>query len=141
MSVEWRVASGEKVTHYRQLIVWQKAIALTKSVYELTHAFPREEAYGLTAQLRRAAVSVPSNIAEGQAKCTTADFIRFLSHAEGSLAEIDTQLVLAVELGFASPTVVSQAAGLVGECQRMLKAMRASLATRHSPLQDDFSPA
>lgn len=85
---------------YKDLVVWQKGIEFAKLVYRLTHPFPSEEKFGLTSQMRRASVSIPSNIAEGQARHTTGEFIQFISHAEGSLAELDTQLILAVELGF-----------------------------------------
>jgi four helix bundle protein len=77
---------------YRDLLVWQKGISLVKEVYELTKGFPDEERFGLVSQLRRAALSIPSNIAEGQARHTTREFILFISHAEGSLAELDTQM-------------------------------------------------
>src|SRR6266498_2790139 len=85
---------------YKDLVVWQKGIALAKLVYQLTKNFPAEEKFGLVAQMRRAAVSVPSNIAEGQARHTTREFIHFISHAEGSVAELDTQLILSIELKF-----------------------------------------
>lgn len=83
--------SDEKVRNYRDLLVWQKGIALVKQVYALTRTFPADEKFGLVAQMRRAAVSIPSNIAEGQSRHTTNEFVRFLSLAEGSLAELDTQ--------------------------------------------------
>src|SRR4029077_16046154 len=83
---------------YKDLVVWQKGILLAKIVYRLTQTFPSAEKFGLIAQMRRAAVSIPSNIAEGQARHTTGEFIQFLSHAEGSVAELDTQLILSIEL-------------------------------------------
>jgi four helix bundle protein len=94
----------EKVAakNYRELIVWQDAIKIAKQVYELTGKFPKQETYALADQLRRAAVSVPSNIAEGQARKSPGDFKRFLHIALGSLAEVDTQLVLAQEFGYLS---------------------------------------
>ena len=85
---------------YKDLLVWQKGISLAKMIYELTRAFPAEEKFGLISQMRRAAVSIPSNIAEGQARHTTGEFVQFVSHAEGSAAELDTQLILSVELDF-----------------------------------------
>lgn len=85
---------------YKDLVVWQKGIALAKLTYRLTQKFPSEEKFGLIGRMRRAAVSIPSNIAEGQARHTTGEFIQFVSHAEGSLAELDTQLVLSIELDF-----------------------------------------
>src|SRR6516164_3234150 len=90
---------------YKDLVVWQKGIALAKLVYQVTRAFPSEEKFGLVAQMRRAAVSIPSNIAEGQARHTTGEFIQGISHAEGSLAELDTQLTIAVELAFCPQAV------------------------------------
>jgi four helix bundle protein len=90
----------DKPESYRDLIVWQKGITLVKRVYEVTREFPADEKFGLVAQLRRAAVSIPSNIAEGQARHTTGEFIRGISNAEGSLAEVETQLIIAVELNY-----------------------------------------
>jgi four helix bundle protein len=86
--------------NYKNLVVWQKSIALVKLVYHLTGSFPSDEKFGIISQMRRAAVSVPSNIAEGQARRTTGDYIRFISNAEGSLAELDTQLIISIELSY-----------------------------------------
>ncbi len=88
------------VKDYRELIVWQKAMDLVEMVYRASASFPREEVYGLRSQVRRAAVSVPSNIAEGQARATTADFLHFLSIARGSLKEVETQVIIAQRLGY-----------------------------------------
>jgi len=85
---------------YRDLIVWQKAMDLARSVYEISKGFPKQELFGLTSQIRRAAVSIPSNVAEGSARRTTRDFIAFLHIARGSLAELDTQLELCERSGF-----------------------------------------
>jgi len=85
---------------YRELIVWQKAMGFVMEVYAATKSFPRDELYGLATQLRRAAVSVPSNIAEGQARYSPREFHQFLSHARGSLVEIETQLMIAQNLGY-----------------------------------------
>lgn len=100
----------EKVSarNYRELIVWQDAIKIAKAVYQLTGKFPKEETYALANQIRRAAVSVPSNIAEGQARKSPGDFKRFLHIALGSLAEVDTQLVLAQEFGYLNQEDVDQ---------------------------------
>jgi len=87
---------------YRDLIAWQKAMVLVRDVYCATQAFPREERYGLMSQLRRAAVSVPSNIAEGQARFSRREFHHFLNNARGSLAEVETQITLACNLGYLS---------------------------------------
>ncbi len=83
------------VQNYRQLVVWQKAMGLVKYVYELTKKFPREELYGLTLQIRRAVISIPSNIAEGQGRNSTKEFIRHLFIAYGSLMETETQGLVA----------------------------------------------
>jgi four helix bundle protein len=88
--------------NYRELIVWPEGIKLAKAVYKLTEKFPRQETYALADQICRAVVSVPSNIAEGQARKAPGDFRRFLHIALGSLAEVDTQLVLAQEFGYLS---------------------------------------
>jgi four helix bundle protein len=85
---------------FRQLIAWQKAMELVTEIYRVTKNFPRDEAYGLTSQLRRAAVSVPSNIAEGQARYSRREFYRFLTVARGSLAEIETQVTIAKSLDY-----------------------------------------
>jgi four helix bundle protein len=88
------------VQHYRQLIVWQKAMELVKLVYELTAKFPKEELYGLIGQMRRASIAIPSNIAEGQRRNSTKDFLRFLSIANGSLAELETQTLVSEMLNY-----------------------------------------
>lgn len=115
---------------YKDLLVWQKGIALAKVVYRLTAAFPSAEKFGLVAQMRRAAVSIPSNIAEGQARHTTGEFIQFISHAEGSVAELDTQLILSVELNFSDEQVAASAFELINELRRMLNVLRRKLAAR-----------
>jgi len=85
---------------YQDLLVWQKAMSLVTDIYRITRRFPPEERFGLTSQVRRAAVSIPSNIAEGQARRTRGEFLQFLGHAKGSLAELDTQLRIAENLGY-----------------------------------------
>jgi len=115
---------------YKDLLVWQKGIALAKLVYQLTKNFPSEEKFGLVAQIRRAAISVPSNIAEGQARHTTGEFIQFISHAEDSVAELDTQLILSLELKFCSSAAAEPGFGLISEIPRMLNALRRKLAAR-----------
>ena len=88
---------------HEQLDVWRDAMTLVKETYELSARFPDAERFGLTAQMRRAAVSIPSNIAEGAARRSTAEYLRFLSVARGSLSELDTQLQIAVSLEFVKP--------------------------------------
>lgn len=85
---------------YRDLIVWQKAMALVTDNYRVTQSFPNNEMYGLTSQLRRAAVSVPSNVAEGQGRSSDREFALFISHALGSLMEVETQILIAQDLGY-----------------------------------------
>jgi len=116
-------ANGKSQSH-RELLVWQKSIALAKAIYKLTAEFPSEEKIGLVSQMRRAAVSVPSNIAEGQARNTTGEFVQFISHAEGSLAELDTQLILAVELSFLASEKAKPCADSINELRRMLNGLR-----------------
>jgi four helix bundle protein len=87
---------------HHELLAWQEAIKLVKATYVLTQAFPREEQFGLTAQMRRAAVSVPANIAEGAARSTSKEFAHFLILARGSLSELETHHVIARELGYVS---------------------------------------
>jgi four helix bundle protein len=89
-----------KASHYRELLVWQRAIQMVVNVYKLTRQFPREEQFGLTRQLRRAAISVASNIAEGHGRASTGEYRQFLGMARGSNFEVQTQLVIARELGF-----------------------------------------
>jgi four helix bundle protein len=112
---------------YKDLVVWQKGIALAKLVYRLTESFASEEKFGIVAQMRRAAVSIPSNIAEGQARRTRGEFVQFISHAEGSVAELDTQLILSIELKFCSVTATDSTFALISEIRRMLNALRRKL--------------
>jgi four helix bundle protein len=120
-----------KPANFKDLLVWQKGIALAKIVYPLTSVFPPDERFGLVSRMRRAAVSVPSNIAEGQARHTTGEFIQFISHAEGSVAELETQMLLSIELGFLQSPAASDALSLLIELRKMLNALRRTLATRH----------
>lgn len=89
---------------YQQLVVWQKAMDLVGEIYRLTKGFPDDEKFGLSSQLRRAAVSIPSNIAEGAGRGSDRDFCRFLYLARGSLTEVETQLLIAVRLNYCSTT-------------------------------------
>lgn len=115
---------------YRDLLVWQKAMLLVTEIYKLTQGFPQEEKFGSVSQLRRAAISVPSNIAEGQARHTTKKFIQFISHAQGSAAELDTQLRLAQELCFCSPQQAGSATSILEEVRKMLNGLRRKLKVR-----------
>lgn len=128
MSRESTVVSLKK--SYRDLKVWQKAIALTKSVYAVTEDFPKREHYGLALQMRRAAVSVASNIAEGAARHTDKDYAHFLIMARGSLAELVTQSIIASETGFLTATQQEMIELQSDEVSRMLSGLRAKLTTR-----------
>ena len=112
---------------YRDSIVCQKAMPLTCSVYQLTAAFPKEERFGLVSQMRRAAVSIPSNIAEGQARHTSGSFVQFISNAEGSAAQLDTQLTLSMQRGFVTWQQSKESCSLLEEVRKMLNALRRSL--------------
>ncbi len=120
----------KKTQDYKDLVVWQKGIALAKLIYRLTQSFPSAEKFGLIAQMRRAAVSIPSNLAEGQARRTTGEFVQFISHAEGSVAGLDTQLILSIELEVCEYTRVAAAFELIGELRRMLNGLRRKLLAR-----------
>ncbi|MFZ4764443.1 MAG: four helix bundle protein [Roseimicrobium sp.] len=117
-----------KIESYRDLIVWQKSMSLVREVYAATHNFPKEEQFGLTNQLRRAVVSIPSNIAEGNGRGTTPDYIRFLQIARGSLFEAQTQIELSVQLGFLSESISSQLKSLCNEVERMLNSVISKLS-------------
>jgi four helix bundle protein len=100
---------------------------LAKELYRITQTFPHEEKFGLVSQMRRAAVSIPSNLAEGQARHTTKEFVQFVSHAEGSVAETDTQLILARELGYCPEERAAEASALLSDLRKMLNALRRTL--------------
>ena len=116
--------------NYRELIVWQDGIKLAKAVYKLTEKFPRQETYALADQIRRAVVSVPSNIAEGQARKALGDFRRFLHISLGSLAEVDTQLILAQEFGYLSKEDVEIMDSQIQGLRKKLYALINSLPIR-----------
>jgi four helix bundle protein len=106
---------------YHDLIVWQKAIDLTVCVYKLSQSFPKNELYGLTSQMRRASVSVASNIAEGRGRLNPGEFRQFLGLAQGSLFELRTQLLVATKLNFASGDSLKEADLLGEEVSKMLR--------------------
>ena len=115
------------VRNYRELIVWQKAMDLVELVYQATKQFPKEELYGLTSQVRRSAVSIPSNIAEGQARKSTAEFLNFLSIANGSRAEMETQILLAQRLKYVTNETAQLILNLSEEVNRLLNGLMNSL--------------
>lgn len=116
-----------KIQSHRDLVVWQKAMDLAVEVYRLTEGFPRSEIYGLTSQVRRAAASVPANIAEGHARGTTRDYAHFLSVARGSLMETETFLTLSLRLGYLTEDASAGALALITEISKMLTALRNKL--------------
>ena len=115
---------------YKDLIVWQKSRALASEVYRVTQLFPRSELYGLTSQLRRSAVSVASNIAEGQGRLTKGEFQQFLGHARGSLLELETQLAIAVDLSYLEKEHFASLEGRISEVNRLLNGLLESVRGR-----------
>jgi four helix bundle protein len=126
--------SSMKVKSYKDLIVWQKAMDLVEMVYQTTKEFPRGELYGLTNQLRRAAVSIPSNIAEGHARKSTAEFRNFLSIARGSLAEVETQLLIARRLSYINKQRLEVILSVQVEVNKMTNALINKLTPNPSSL-------
>jgi four helix bundle protein len=118
------------VKNYRDLIVWQKAMDLVVLVYDITARFPREELYGLTSQTRRAAVSIPSNIAEGQGRSSTREFLSFLSIAHGSLREVETQALIAQRLHYIDSPTAAELMELAAEVGRLLNGLSNSLTPK-----------
>jgi four helix bundle protein len=116
---------------YKDLLVWQKGIKLVKEIYRATRDFPPDEKWGLVAQMRRAAISIPSNIAEGQARRTTKEFIQFISIAEGSVAEVDTQLIIAYELGYCDRATTDPISCMLEELRKMLNSLRRKLTEKN----------
>jgi four helix bundle protein len=112
---------------YRDLLIWQRAIQLTLSIYRLTAGFPKEELYGLTSQIRRASVSVASNIAEGYGRGTRGEYKQFLCMARGSNLEVQTQLVIAMELGYGNPQSLNEAEQLSFEVGKMMTSLLSKL--------------
>jgi four helix bundle protein len=115
------------VRSYRDLLVWKKSMSLVMDVYRSTRSFPGTETYGLISQLRRAVVSVPSNIAEGQGRLSTGEFKHFLGQARGSLMEVETQILIAQELGYLAPNDSEDLLGVAGEVGRILNGLLDSL--------------
>ena len=126
-SGEGQVTSKTRVQSFRDLVVWRKSMLLVKQIYLLTRQFPRDERFGLMSQMRRAAVSIPSNIAEGQARHSTGEFIQFISNAEGSVAELETQLEIATDLGYCTAAQSEVVFALAEEVRKMLNSLRQRL--------------
>jgi four helix bundle protein len=117
---------------YKELKVWEKAYQVCLDLSQITRNFPQEEKYGLTSQIRRAAISIPSNIAEGYGRKTTGEYIQALYVAYGSLCELETQILLAVGLGYLSSEKNTVFQKEIGDVERMLKGLIKSLRNKHS---------
>lgn len=116
---------------YQKLFIWKKSMALAKAMYVITAGFPRQEIYGITSQMRRAAVSVPSNIAEGSQRGSNKDFANFIGIAKGSLAELETQFILARDIGYIDEKSFQATVELMQEVARMMNAFSRKLITNH----------
>ena len=117
--------------NYKELIVWEKSYQLCLHIYKVTKRFPKDEMYGLTSQVRRSAVSIPSNIAEGYGRKTTTEYVRFLYIAYGSVCELETQTMLSGDLGYVGKEGFQILREEIGEVERMLKALIKSLENKH----------
>jgi len=115
------------VQHYRQLEVWQYGMQLAEDCYQVTRKFPREELFGLVSQIRRAASSIPANIAEGQGREHTKEFLHYLSLARGSLKELETHLILSQRVGLLAETNLEALLALSDRISRMLSGLRKAL--------------
>ena len=137
----------EKINSYRDLRVWQEALNLAETIYAVTAKFPREELYGLTSQIRRAAVSVPANIAEGYGRDNFGSYIQFLRIGQGSLKEIETHMILATRLKMADQSVEAEILSRFDSIGRMLRALIRSLQgpgasdAKRLPTAEDRLPA
>lgn len=116
--------------NYQDLIAWRKAMDLVKMIYKVTKDFPKEEVYGLTAQIRRAAVSIPSNIAEGQGRTSSKEFQNFLSIAHGSVREVETQILIAQHLNYLPTEQAQHILNQAGEVGRLIKGLWNSLSRK-----------
>ena len=119
-----------QVTSYRDLIAWRKAISLVTTIYTMTMAFPNRELYGLTSQLRRASVSIASNVAEGHGRATAGEFAQFLCQARGSLYELETQIVIARNLSYLTSEDEQNVLTSAGELGRILNGLIGSIRRR-----------
>jgi len=119
------------VRHYQELIVWQKAMDLALLVYKATIGFPQREVFGLSIQLRKAAISIPSNIAEGQGRNTTRDFVHYLSMSNGSLQELETQVTLASRLNYLDEVQQTEILDRPAEVGRLINGLTKSLTKDH----------
>ena len=116
------------IQSYKDLLIWQKGVALVKSVYLLCEQLPKEEVYGLQSQMKRAAISIPSNIAEGYGRNYTQNYVQFLRIARGSLLELETQLIISKELKLVGNKLYQKVQGLITEENKMLNAFIKSIS-------------
>jgi four helix bundle protein len=119
-----------KVSHFRELHVWQRGMDIVEAVYRVSATFPKSELYGLTGQIRRAAVSVPSNIAEGHTRASTKEYLNHVSMAQASLPEVETQMEIASRLGYVASTELSAVLEQAAVLGKQLYALRNALAKR-----------
>jgi four helix bundle protein len=119
-----------KVSHFRELHVWQRGMDIVETVYRVSAEFPKSELYGLTGQVRRAAVSVPSNVAEGPTRASTKEYLNHLSMAQASLADVETQMEIASRLGYLASTELSAILEQTAVLGKQLHALRNALAKR-----------
>ncbi len=117
--------------HFKDLIAWQKAMDLVTDIYRVTDSFPKREVFSLTDQIRRAAVSIPSNIAEGQAHYSHREFLHFLRHSAGSLAEVETQLLIAERIGYIDQASTASLIKKAHEVGRILNGLMSSLREKN----------
>ena len=117
---------------FKDLAVWQRSIELTVGVYQLTSAFPHSERFGLTNQMRRASVSIASNIAEGYGRATKGEYVQFLGHARGSCSELETQIFIAKKLGFGAPASLQTTESLCNDVGRLLGELMKSIRSKQS---------
>ena len=140
MASDWKGGGIVAVKQYQDLIARQRAIALVTDIYKMSSSFPRDEMYGLTSQLRRAAVSVPTSIAEGQGRASSGEFIQFLGHARGSLFELETQVIVAHNLTYLSDAQCEALTAKISGLGRILNGLITSVQRRketgssHPPL-------
>lgn len=121
----------ENIKDFKDLFLWQRAMDLVVEVYDLVKKLPKEELFALSDQIRRAVISIPSNIAEGQGRNSSKEFIHFLSIAKGSMAELETQLLLCVRINYLKELEIEKAMSLVEEVGKMLHSLQKRLTTNH----------
>lgn len=120
----------KNISNHKDLIVWQKSIDLVADIYQLTKSFPEDELYGLTSQMRRAVISIPSNIAEGCARSSTKEFLRFIQISKGSLAEIETQAIIANKLEYITTKILEEKIHKIVEIRKITGGLERKLKER-----------